>query len=77
MSRHLGDRTLGERTRAQEPEPLLTPVWVRDEGRHVPGVLLAWEKRGARWWGLIVWDAGRGREHTWLPAMRLAPIAPR
>jgi hypothetical protein len=44
-----------------EPEPLLTPVWVTDVGRHVSGVLLAWEQGEGRWWGLVAWDAGRGR----------------
>jgi hypothetical protein len=51
VTNHIGERTLAERV---TPRPdLLIPVWVRDTGRHVPGVLLAWEKRAGTWWGLV------------------------
>jgi hypothetical protein len=77
MTTHRGDRTLAQRVTGAEPEQLLTPVWVTDVGRNVPGVLLAWEQRAGTWWGLVAWDAGRGRERTWLPASRLSPITNR
>jgi len=77
VTRHLGDRTLAERTNPQVAEPVLTPAWVRDAGRDVPGVLLAWERRGGSWWGLVTWDPLRGRETVWIPAGRLQPIQQR
>ncbi len=77
MTGHIGDKTLAQRVASTPPEPLLVPVWVRDAGRVVPAVLLAWEKRDGSWWGLVAWDAGRGRERLWLPAARLSPILSR
>ena len=75
MSRHIGQGTLGQRVAAREQ--LLTPVWIRDSGRHVPGVLLDWEKRDGSWWGLVAWDPGSGLERVWVPGGRLTPIAAR
>jgi hypothetical protein len=77
MSSHRGERTLADRTAVRAAEPLLKPVWVRDQGRHVPGVLLRWERRHDVWHGLVAWDAGRGPEQTWVPATWLQPIQPR
>ena len=75
MTKHIGERTLAERV---TPRPdILVPVWVRDTGRDVPGVLLAWEKRGGTWWGLVAWDRGSGLERIWMPAVRLLPIRSR
>jgi len=77
MTRHQGERTLAERVAPSAPDPLLIPVWVRDSGRHLPGVLTAWERRNDSWLGLVDLDAGRCRERVWLPAGRLEPIRPR
>lgn len=80
MTTHRGDRTLAERTARPatlEPEQLLTPVWVRDAGRSIPGVLLTWRQEGQTWWGLVAVDVGRGPERTWIEAGRLAKIATR
>lgn len=77
MTRHIGDRTLQQRVAPAAAEQLLTPVWVCDAGRLVPGVLLAWDRRDGSWWGLVAWDTGRGQERIWLPAGRLSPIAAR
>jgi hypothetical protein len=77
VSTHRGDRTLAERVAQSAPEPILRAVWIRDQGRSVPGVLLAWEKRSGAWFGLCAWDAGRGQERTWVPANWLQPIQPR
>ena len=57
MTGHIGDKTLARRVAPTPPDPLLVPVWVRDAGRVVPAVLLAWEKRDGSWWGLVAWDA--------------------
>ncbi len=75
MTKHIGERTLAQRVTPRAD--LLIPVWVTDAGRHVPGVLLAWEGRAGTWWGLVAWDAGRGQDRTWLPHGRLDPIAVR
>lgn len=40
MSKHIGEQTLAERVTPRRD--LLVPVWVRDTGRDVPGVLFAW-----------------------------------
>ena len=76
VTRHIGDRTLEQRV-AQTADTLLVPVWVRDAGRVVPGVLLAWDRRNGSWWGLVAWDAGRGQERLWLPSGRLSRILAR
>lgn len=77
MSTYRGDRTLAERVGQSAPEQLMKPVWIRDAGRSVPGVLVAWEQRSGVWFGLCVWDAGRGQERTWIRATWLQPIQPR
>lgn len=74
MTKHIDDQTLEQRVARTAAEPLLTPVWVIESGRHVPGVLMAWERRNGTWWGLVAWDDGRGRERVWLPAGRLRKI---
>ena len=77
MTKHIGDRTLEQRVASTVAEPLLTPVWVLDSGRHVPGVLMAWDHRDGSWWGLVAWDSGTGQERVWLHAGRLRRIATR
>jgi hypothetical protein len=77
VTKHLGDKTLAQRVAKEAAEPHLTPVWVQDAGRQVPGVLMAWESRNNSWWGLVVWDAGRSPERAWVPASRLQRVLPR
>jgi hypothetical protein len=77
VTKHIGDHTLEQRGAMRAAEPLLTPVWVLDAGRHVAGVLLAWDRRQGSWWGLVAWDPGSGQERVWLHAGRLRPIESR
>lgn len=77
VTKHIGDKTLEQRVARSAVEPLLTPVWVLDAGRHVPGVLMAWDRRDGSWWGLVAWDPGTGQERVWLHAGRLRRIEPR
>ena len=72
MTSKINSRSLAERVRA---EPLLVPVWVKHEGRDVPGVLLEWDCRDGSWWGLVAWDPRGRQERIWLPAGRLRRIA--
>jgi hypothetical protein len=71
----MGERTLAKRVAPRQDR--LTPVCVRDTGRLVPGVLLAWDKREGSWWGLVAWDPGSGQQRMWLASGRLEPILPR